>query len=267
MATVKGTYTFRDTLTTLPCDKENPEFVNFTSNGRIYLGIFCDSGNISVGYSIGYISNAEDLGDAHCAYNYDAFPEDEVEFGWTNASYKTIDFGIDEQTVSDEFYAWLIVNAGNTQIDITKNGTTTLATAGKYCDRNINVNVAVPSNEEDSERYRKVIDRSIVEFVDNDITTIGSYSFRGCGNLVRVDSSSINLIAGAAFQGCNELTAVILRSATIVRLGNANAFTSTTVESGTGFIYVPDELVDDYKEETNWSTYANQIKSISELGE
>lgn len=31
----------------------------------------------------------------------------------------------------------------NTQIDITDNGTTTLATAGKYCDRNIDVNVAV----------------------------------------------------------------------------------------------------------------------------
>lgn len=31
----------------------------------------------------------------------------------------------------------------NTQIDITTNGTTTLATAGKYCDRNIDVNVDV----------------------------------------------------------------------------------------------------------------------------
>ena len=29
----------------------------------------------------------------------------------------------------------------NTQINITENGTTTLATAGKYCDRNIDVNV------------------------------------------------------------------------------------------------------------------------------
>lgn len=32
----------------------------------------------------------------------------------------------------------------NTQINVTKNGTTTLATAGKYCDRNIDVNVNVP---------------------------------------------------------------------------------------------------------------------------
>lgn len=33
----------------------------------------------------------------------------------------------------------------NTQIDIITNGTTTLATAGKYCDRNIDVNVSVPA--------------------------------------------------------------------------------------------------------------------------
>lgn len=34
----------------------------------------------------------------------------------------------------------------NTQIDIITNGTTTLATAGKYCDRNIDVNVEVPAS-------------------------------------------------------------------------------------------------------------------------
>ena len=33
----------------------------------------------------------------------------------------------------------------NTQINITENGTATLATAGKYCDRNIDVNVNVPT--------------------------------------------------------------------------------------------------------------------------
>ena len=35
-----------------------------------------------------------------------------------------------------------------TQIHISQNGITTLATAGKYCDRNIAVNVAVPTGQE-----------------------------------------------------------------------------------------------------------------------
>lgn len=34
----------------------------------------------------------------------------------------------------------------NTQINVTANGTKTLATAGKYCDRNIDVNVNVPAS-------------------------------------------------------------------------------------------------------------------------
>lgn len=34
----------------------------------------------------------------------------------------------------------------NTQINIGANGTTTLATAGKYCDRNIDINVSVPDS-------------------------------------------------------------------------------------------------------------------------
>ncbi len=38
----------------------------------------------------------------------------------------------------------------NTQINITENGTTTLATAGKYCDRNIDVNVNVEDSGADA---------------------------------------------------------------------------------------------------------------------
>ena len=34
----------------------------------------------------------------------------------------------------------------NIQINIAENGTKTLATAGKYCDRNIDVNVSVPAS-------------------------------------------------------------------------------------------------------------------------
>ena len=37
-----------------------------------------------------------------------------------------------------------VIPEGNILINITENGTTTLATVGKYCDRNIDVNVDVP---------------------------------------------------------------------------------------------------------------------------
>lgn len=52
---------------------------------------------------------------------------------------------------------------------------------------------------------------------------------------------------------------------TVPTLNKVDAFSSTTVSRGTGYIYVPDDLVDDYKSATNWSTYADQIKPISEM--
>ena len=43
----------------------------------------------------------------------------------------------------------------NTQIAISQNGKTTLATAGKYCERNIDINVAVASTADDMPSYVK----------------------------------------------------------------------------------------------------------------
>ncbi len=48
-------------------------------------------------------------------------------------------------------------------------------------------------------------------------------------------------------------------------LSNSNAFANTPIAQGTGYIYVPDNLVASFKTATNWSTYASQIKGVSEL--
>lgn len=53
----------------------------------------------------------------------------------------------------------------NTQVSISKNGKTTLATAGKYCDRNIDVNVAVASSADDLPDYVKSEADSLVSKV------------------------------------------------------------------------------------------------------
>jgi hypothetical protein len=51
----------------------------------------------------------------------------------------------------------------------------------------------------------------------------------------------------------------------VCALGN-NAFTGTPlVGDGTGYIYVPDDLVDAYKSATNWSALASHIKGESEM--
>ena len=68
---------------------------------------------------------------------------------------------------------------------------------------------------------------------------------------------------------CDSLKTMILRSNEVCVLKYSGAISSTPIATSTteGFIYVPDDLVESYKTATNWSTYASQIKGLSELGE
>ena len=98
------------------------------------------------------------------------------------------------------------------------------------------------------------------------LISISSNMFAYSSLLKRLDFPSVESISGGAFSGCARLVTVILRKADAVcTLENVNAFNNTPIAKGTGFVYVPDDLVEQYKAATNWSTYANQIKPIGEL--
>ena len=99
------------------------------------------------------------------------------------------------------------------------------------------------------------------------VTNVANDAFYENENLKSVDFYSKVTIATHAFVFCSVLETVILRSETMCTLSGIGVFSSTPIESGTGYIYVPDNLVDSYKSATNWSTYASQIKPISELEE
>ena len=60
----------------------------------------------------------------------------------------------------------------NTQIDITDNGTKTLATAGKYCDRNIDVNVAVRNGTHN--RHYEVVNPTAFFGYDKYLTAVSA---------------------------------------------------------------------------------------------
>lgn len=91
--------------------------------------------------------------------------------------------------------------------------------------------------------------------------------FYGCTALEKLDLPRCRFIGTAAFLDCTLLGRLVLRHGEIVTLENTNAFTGTPIAGGTGYVYVPDNLVDSYKTATNWSAYASQIKPISELEE
>ena len=95
-------------------------------------------------------------------------------------------------------------------------------------------------------------------------TSAGNYVFGFCASLTSVDLPVCTSAGNYAFYSCSELTTLILRSESLCSLSNANAFTSTPIASGTGYIYVPKALIDTYKTATNWVTYANQFRALED---
>lgn len=88
--------------------------------------------------------------------------------------------------------------------------------------------------------------------------------FNGCSNLKYFEcEEQVYAIDYASFKTSGLETLVIKR--TTPPSLNASSLQNTPIASGNGYIYVPDEAINTYKTATNWSTYASQIKPISEL--
>lgn len=93
------------------------------------------------------------------------------------------------------------------------------------------------------------------------ITIVEPLTFRKCENLTTIDLANVSNIGTQAFYNSG-ISSLILRSNTVVSLENKDAFYFTPIEEGTGYIYVPSELVANYKATSEWSVYANQIRAI-----
>lgn len=75
---------------------------------------------------------------------------------------------------------------------------------------------------------------------------------------------------GCLTKGYKGLYNLVIRTESVctLSLAPATAFgTDSPLVLGTGYVYVPDSLVDSYKEATNWSVIADQIKPLSEYVE
>ena len=97
-------------------------------------------------------------------------------------------------------------------------------------------------------------------------TYIGSYAMSDCENLEVVDLTNTSHvdIYEHVFNNCKKLNALIIRSSAVATLMNTNALYNTMINSKVGAIYVPSNLVSEYKISTNWSTYSSQIYSIDD---
>ena len=101
--------------------------------------------------------------------------------------------------------------------------------------------------------------------IPNSISSIGVNAFENCRSLTNiVIPNSITSIGTSVFSSCYSLTTYVFERTTgITSIGGTNTFIGINTSTK---IYVPDDLVDDYKIAANWSTYANYIYPISEKG-
>ena len=96
------------------------------------------------------------------------------------------------------------------------------------------------------------------------VTSISSSAFQNCSALTTADFPAATSISSNAFNGCTALTSLTLSKNQVATLSSTSALQNTPIASGTGYIYVPDDLVDQYKAATNWATYANKIMPLSQ---
>lgn len=148
-----------------------------------------------------------------------------------------------------------------------------------------------------AQNAEQLVEVDFSEFRPTAITDI-SYAFFTCGSLQKLDLGGINTskvtnmsglgnscsalkyvnLSGwttealtnnsSMFQFSSKLEAVVIDSPSVFRLTNSNAFNGTPISGNyatKGYVYVPDDLVDEYKSATNWATYADAIKPLSEL--
>ena len=101
--------------------------------------------------------------------------------------------------------------------------------------------------------------------IPNSVTSIGTNAFTNCYSLTNITiPNSVTSIGANAFDACRSLTTYVFeRTAGITTIGGANTFTGINASTK---IYVPDDLVNDYKSDTNWSTYADYIYPLSDKG-
>ncbi len=97
------------------------------------------------------------------------------------------------------------------------------------------------------------------------VTSLPIDSFR-LSTIQTADFSAVTNINRTAFTDCTSLETLIIRTPSVCVISDILvALRGSKIASGTGFIYVPDNLVDSYKAATNWVALANQIKPISAL--
>lgn len=180
-----------------------------------------------------------------------------------NGPYDVTDFAVvdvnvptgGDTTIEDSIVTRTITSYTNNRITL----------IGNHAFRGSKITSINCSNVTSIEAYGLDSCSSLVDVNLPKVNSLKNYAMQNCKALVRLEFQQKITTQGAVWLNCSALTTLVLRGSTMSALGNKNCFNGTPIASGTGYIYVPDNLVDTYKANTNWANYANQIKGLSEL--
>ena len=102
-----------------------------------------------------------------------------------------------------------------------------------------------------------LIAHGLTDFTDSDVTELRTYAFYNQSQMLNVTLPNLTTIRSNAFRDCSALKRlrVGLEKNSLCSLSSINALQNT----GRAIIFVPPNLVSNYRSATNWSTYMNRI--------
>lgn len=84
-------------------------------------------------------------------------------------------------------------------------------------------------NDDQASVARAIVDRTITEFSDDVLTTVGSNAFYSCNNLISVSIPKVTYIGTAAFTSCWKLRSISLPS--VENIGNSGFSSCSSLTS------------------------------------
>ena len=151
--------------------------------------------------------------------------------------------------------------------EITEYSNPTLTTLGAYAMSGTNIASLNLPELTTIAGYAFYNSAKLANMVFPKLTEIPTNGCREWTGLVKADFRALTAIRSNGFYKANNLETLIIRTPSLCTLVAGMVWTGTKISSGTGYIYVPANLVDTYKAASNWSAIADQIRAIEDYPE
>ena len=101
--------------------------------------------------------------------------------------------------------------------------------------------------------------------IPNSVTEIGAGAFMDCSRLESLEiPESVTVLGGSMIYGCHKLTTLTIRSTTVLNYPEPPMHWEDNTYERMNVIYVPAELVEEYRNAYGWAPFGEKIQAIAE---